>query len=576
MNHFDTPDSPTETAINAGPYPEPRICAPGNVRGRRISSNTAQLTWDEPYATCNLCPDAIGYEVYGEGIERKSVFRPPCEITGLKAGVEYLFYVTAKAAGINVSKPTPFHLPKMRAPTKPGTPQLSALTHESVSLSWASSSHEGISSYRVYLNGVLVKQESQALVSLTHLQSHTDYRVEVRAVNAAGISEPSFVTFKTRVRPPTNLRFSQRNGRCRLAWDPVFKKHPAHELSINGQVFTTAPGRWGFNFMLADVSPGPVPHHLKFALHARLEGDISDVVLLERTVADDVPPSQPGGPVASDITDYGATLRWEPSSDNVGVTSYDVVLNGFLVFSTPDTHFTFTKLTSGAYHWVFVRARDKDGNASVGSPTAVFKTTGQAPSPRPSPPEASITVLTSTSARLEWQYEDGIPDSGVRILINQEHFRDVLLLNAIVLNDLIPDVEYSISVSTFDLYGQLSEPTILVHEPRDVTPPSTPANLSIVEVTADSATLAWEESTDDIAIHEYVIYNNQEYFDSTPMLHYTAVDLLPGTYSFEVCAMDLSGNASEPASISIDIQGAALSKEPCCNVDREPDDRCVE
>ncbi|MBK5355869.1 fibronectin type III domain-containing protein [Pseudomonas sp. TH41] len=559
MSNFDSPDSPIETAVNSGPYSEVRICAPGNVRGWRNSSTTARLSWDEPYATCNLCPDAIGYEVYGEGIARKSVVRPPCEITGLKAGVEYLFYVTAKAAGNNVSTPSPFLLLKMRAPTTPGTPELSAITHASVSLSWASSGHEGVISYRVYLNGFLVKQVTQPWVSLTHLQSHTDYRVEVRAVNAVGISEPSFVTFKTRLRPPTNLRFSHRNGICRLAWDPVFRIHPAHELSINGQVFTTVPGRWGYNFKLADVSPGPVPHHLKFAVHARLDGDISDVAQLERTVADDVPPSRPGKPAVSDINDYGATLSWEPSSDNVGVTGYEVVLNGLLFFRTPDPHFTFNKLTSGAYHWVFVRARDKDGNASAGSSSTVFTTTGQAPSPRPSPPEASITALTSTSARLEWQYQEGIPDSGARILINEEHFADVLLLNAIVLNDLSPNVEYSISVSIFDIFGQLSEPTMLVYEPRDVTPPSLPGNLNIADVTADSVTLIWEDSIDDIGVHEYVIYNNHEYFDSTPLTRYTAVDLLPGMYLFEVCAMDFSGNASEPAARTVHIEGQPSS-----------------
>ena len=41
--------------------------------------------------------------------------------------------------------------------------------------------------------------------------SHPDYQVKVRAVNAAGASEPSILAFKTRVRAPTHLRFSQRN-----------------------------------------------------------------------------------------------------------------------------------------------------------------------------------------------------------------------------------------------------------------------------------------------------------------------------------------------------------------------------
>jgi hypothetical protein len=558
MNRFDitAADSPAGTGVNMQFSGAVRICAPGNVRGWRNSPTTALLSWDEPYSACKLCPDAIGYDVFADGIATVGVDRPPCEVKGLKTDVEYLFHVTAKAAGNNVSIPSPFRLLKLLAPSKPGTPQLRELTHASVNIRWAPSSDNGGDiRYRVYLNGSLIRQVVQPEVHLAYLQSHTDYRVEVRAFNAAGASEPSSLAFRTRVRAPTHLRFSQRNGLCRLAWDPVFKQHPTHEVSINGQVFTTAPGLWGYNFRLADVSPGPVPHHLTFAVHAQLDGDISEVVLLERTVADDVPPNQPGAPVVSDITDTGVTLNWEPSSDDVGVTGYEVVLNGLLVFPTPNTHFTFTGLTSGAYHWVFVRARDKEGNTSQASQRTVFKTTGQAPSPRPSPPEASITALTSTSARLEWQYQEDIPITGVRILLNDEHLIDMILLNATVLKNLIPNAEYSISVAAFDIYGQLSEPTILVYEPKDVTPPSMPGNLHKTVVSSDSVRLTWDESTDDVGICEYVIYNNHEYFDSTPLTHYTAVDLLPGTYSFEVCAMDFSGNASEPAALSVNIEG---------------------
>jgi hypothetical protein len=552
MTHFDSsiPDNSTETVTDTE---QVQICSPGNVRAWRNSATTAQVSWDEPYATCKICPDAIGYEVFGAGITTQRVSRLPYEITGLKVDVDYLLYVTAIAAGNNISTPRPFRLARILPPGKPGTPKLRELTHASITLVWAPSAGAGKIRYRVYLNGFLVKHVAESQARLTHLQSHTDYRVEVRAVNEAGVSEPGAIALKTRVRPPTNLRFSHRNGMCRLAWDPVFKKKPTHELSINGQPFTVAAGRWGYNFKLADVSPGPVRHHLKFAVYAQLDGAHSEVALLEHGVVDDVPPSQPGAPVVSDVTDTSATLNWEPSSDNVAVADYRVVLNGLIPYTSSDTLCTFTNLISGTYHWAFVRARDKDGNLSAPSRVAVFKTTGQAPSPQPAPPPVEITALTSTSANLSWNLESGV--SGVRILINDEHLRDVLFLERLLLNNLTPDVEYSISVSAFDIFGQLSEPTVFAYVPRDVTPPSTPGNLRKGDVTADSVMLVWEESTDDVGLHEYVIYNNCEYFDRTPLTHYKAVDLLPGTYSFEVCAMDLAGNTSEPAVLTVSIEG---------------------
>ncbi|MCX2899602.1 fibronectin type III domain-containing protein [Pseudomonas mandelii] len=546
-----TSDDPTGTVIVPESYEGFRICAPGNIRVRRNSSTTAILTWDEPYSLCNLCPDAIGYEVFGERFSRQSVTRPPCEIRGLSPSVEYLFHVTAIAAGNNVSDPGVYRLLKMAPPGRPAVPKVSALTYANVTLTWAPSIQQDRDlRYHVYLNGILKTKTKEPSVTLAHLQSYTQYLVEVRAVNAAGDSEPSATTFKTKVRPPTNLRFRYQNGLCRLLWDPVFRHRPIYEVSINGKSFKTVPGIWGYNFQLADVSPGPVPHHLKFSVRAQLDGDFSEAVLLEKTVVDGVPPSQPGALVVSGITDTGAVLAWEPSSDDIAVAGYHVLLNGFIRFPAPNAFFTFTQLTSGAYHWVMVRSHDKQGNVSKYSQAAVFKTNGQAPQPAPDSPGVKITPLTSTTAKLEFS-PGVVAGVGHRVVVNNEHRVDTIMF-PVTLN-LQVNVEHTISVSAFDLFGQLSEPTVLIYVPKDIIAPSMPENLLVAAMSPYSVTLAWEASTDDIGIHGYVIYNDHEYFDSTSLTSYSAFDLLPGNYSFEVCALDFSGNASEPAAITIDI-----------------------
>ncbi|VVQ07539.1 hypothetical protein PS914_04749 [Pseudomonas fluorescens] len=436
-------------------------------------------------------------------------------------------------------------------PEKPGAPEASQLTDTSATLLWPAS--EGVQvRYGISLNGTLVAQTDQTEFTITHLRDHTDYLAEIRAFNDAGESDPATVAFKTLLSPPANLRFSQVNGRCRLAWNPVFGKLASHEVSINGQVFTAGAGRYGYNFKLSELSPGPAPHRFTFKVRAQLDGNNSEESVLEKTLVDDVPPTQPGAPVASAITDKGVTLSWEPASDNVGVTAYQIVLNGLFAFTTQDTRHTFNDLVSGAYHHVVVRSQDKDGNVSAPSKRTVFKTTGEAPSPPPSAPSVSVTAETATSLTLEWSPLDGA--AGVRISLNEEQWRDVLLLQKVSIPNLFPSVEYTISVSTFDIWGQLSEPTILSHELRDVIPPSAPSNLVVSTSTKDSVMLTWEASTDDIGICNYVIYNNHEYFDRTPLTNYSAIGLMPGTHTFEVLALDLSGNLSEPASIIVDIK----------------------
>ncbi|MNE37850.1 Chitinase A1 precursor [compost metagenome] len=143
----------------------------------------------------------------------------------------------------------------------------------------------------------------------------------------------------------------------------------------------------------------------------------------------------------------------------------------------------------------------------------------------------------------------------MRILRNDEHWRDIFLLSSVTMLNLVPSVEYTISVSTFDVFGQLSEPTVITHELKDTTPPGSPGNLRKSASTPDSVTLAWTASTDDIGICDYIIYNNHEYFDRTPLTQYSAIGLMPGTHRFEVLAQDLSGNLSAPTSLDVHIGG---------------------
>ncbi|MGW2384932.1 cellulase family glycosylhydrolase [Streptomyces sp. NPDC001658] len=98
--------------------------------------------------------------------------------------------------------------------------------------------------------------------------------------------------------------------------------------------------------------------------------------------ADTQAPTAPGTPTASAVTATSATLTWAASSDNVGVTRYDVVrVNGtsetaVASSTTPST--TLTGLTADTAYTFAVYARDAAGNRSARSAT-VNVTTDDAP-----------------------------------------------------------------------------------------------------------------------------------------------------------------------------------------------------
>ena len=110
------------------------------------------------------------------------------------------------------------------------------------------------------------------------------------------------------------------------------------------------------------------------------------------TPPDVTPPSVPAGLTASSITLTGFVLNWQPSTDNVGVTGYNVFQNGIKINGTPvtGTSFTLTGLAAGTTYSMTVVAIDAAGNMSVSSnPLAVTTQTV--------PPKNILFIVGSTT-----------------------------------------------------------------------------------------------------------------------------------------------------------------------------------
>ncbi|RCG21025.1 xyloglucanase [Sphaerisporangium album] len=94
---------------------------------------------------------------------------------------------------------------------------------------------------------------------------------------------------------------------------------------------------------------------------------------------DTTAPSRPGTPAASAITASGATLTWAASTDNVGVTGYDVYREAGATDvpagSATGTSFALTGLSASTSYTFYVVARDAAGNSSAASTPVTFTTT---------------------------------------------------------------------------------------------------------------------------------------------------------------------------------------------------------
>ncbi|MFK4598172.1 glycoside hydrolase family 18 chitinase [Streptomyces pristinaespiralis] len=153
--------------------------------------------------------------------------------------------------------------------------------------------------------------------------------------------------------------------RVTSAWDATVTNSGDHWTAKNvGWNGTLAPGAsvsFGFN----GSGPGS-PSNCK------LNGASCD----GGSVPGDNPPSAPGTPTASGITDTSVNLSWRAATDDNGIKNYDVLRDGAKIATVTGTTYTNTGLTAGTDYSYSVQARDSAEQTGPVSGAVAVRTTG--------------------------------------------------------------------------------------------------------------------------------------------------------------------------------------------------------
>ena len=160
-------------------------------------------------------------------------------------------------------------------------------------------------------------------------------------------------------------------SRVKLTWEAAYAKSYRIQTSPDGSAWTDVYATTSGNGGTDDLTVTGTGRYVR--VYGTARGTSYGYSLYELEVygggsgGDTTPPSAPTGLHVTGTTSASVSLAWTASTDNVGVTGYQVYRDGTQVATVPGTSYTDSGLTPSTGHAYTVRARDAAGNQSAAS-----------------------------------------------------------------------------------------------------------------------------------------------------------------------------------------------------------------
>ncbi|WP_170245876.1 GEVED domain-containing protein, partial [Tenacibaculum adriaticum] len=180
--------------------------------------------------------------------------------------------------------------------------------------------------------------------------------------------------------------------------ETVWTKTASKTTPVSGSFTVPASAASGATRMRVSMKYNGIPTSCETFSY----GEVEDyTVVIGAGAPDTQAPSTPGNVSASSVTQTSATLSWSASSDNVGVTGYDVYRGATFVTSTTSTSTNVSGLTAATSYTYSVRAKDTAGNESA-SGSVTFTTLSN-----------QVSYCASTGSRVTYEWIDYVSFGGM-------------------------------------------------------------------------------------------------------------------------------------------------------------------
>lgn len=547
-------------APTAAPGPEATAARPQAPRDVRAPSSPQALVVSAlsptrvslEWAAATDDVGVTGYQVFRDGARVAAAPGPGFADDGLVPQTRHCYAIVAVDAAGNRSAPTRVacaETPDWNAPSAPARVRVAAVGERQVTVSWDAATDDGrVAAYEVLRGTIVVSRVSGTALNDSGLTPAQTYCYTVRAIDGAGnASAPGGPACAATpdLTPPTapDAVVAEASGEhaVRVRWEPGADDVgvTAYELVRNGKVVATSADVTAIEAQLS-----PTVEYC-YTVRARdAAGNRSpEAGPACATPPDLTPPSTPVVSV-SPASDTRLEVRWDASTDEVGVAGYEVFRDRKTLATTDGRTMSDPGLRPGREYCYHVRAHDAAGNVSPMSARSCATTPDLTP---PSPPSRLLVGANSPSnVALAWNpASDDVGVDGYEIrrggaILTRTEARTTTWLDT----SLAPETEACYAIAAFDRAGNrspLAGPFCTKTAPAGV--PTGPTLLEARPASATSVVLSWAPSPEPDVVYT-VYWDKGGRVGSTPRTTYTAVVRKGERRCYAVVAVNPAGKES--------------------------------
>ena len=586
--------------------------APTALTTSAITATSFTLGWTA--STDNI--GVVSYEVFNGTTSLGTTTSTSKAITGLTCNTTYNLTVKAKDAAGNISVASAIKTqvtaacPDTQAPSAPTALVASALNNTSFTLTWtASTDNVGVVSYEIFAGTTSKGTTTSNSMSISGLTANTSYTMTVKAKDAAGnvsvastslvvktLTAPNIALNKTANASTTATTYTASKAfdgntttqwrsisetnpwiyvdlgasysvtRVYLSWNTYYGTAYQIQTSNDASTWTTIKTLSGQNGGVDD-NTGLTGSGRYVRIYVTSRNNTSNGVrVVEMQVygtlsVDTQAPTAPTALASSAITQTSFNLTWSASTDNIGVTSYEIFSGTTSMGTTTSTSFDVTGLTAATAYTMSVKAKDAAGNISSAS-SALIVTTASAVS-------KSIAITSPTSGQIV------APNSNLQISVSLSGTVSSVTywidswswIGNVTTAPFSLDWTASLAAGSHVLIARanFSDGTTLdatnitftIGSPTDTQAPTAPTALASSAITQTSFNLSWTASTDNVGVASYEIFSGTISMGTTTSTSFGVTGLTAATtYTMTVKAKDAAGNISS-ASTALNVTTSA-------------------